>query len=30
MLSHCHDLGNNGIIRPLDTEYLSQLLKILR
>ena len=29
MLSHGHNLGNNGLARPFDSEYFSQLFEVL-
>lgn len=29
MLAHCHDLGDNCIVRPLDAKYFGQLLQVL-
>lgn len=30
MRSHCHDLGNDGFVRPFNTEHFCELLKVMR
>ena len=29
MLAHCHDLGNDCLVGPFDTEHLRELLQVL-